>query len=585
MAPAPTTTSYKYDLSGNRTTSTTSLGTNDDSQEENRLRNPNKLMNPTRRYNTQTKPNTNTNTKSASTSTANKTAISTAMNKMKKKALFDLSGGTTTNTKSSTTAAPRSPNRMSNNSNTHTRSPNRMNNNPYPYFNNNSGHSSRSNLGTSDGDNDDDDDANEYFNRSKNDYNNNDDDDDDDDDDYTDYDESYVESLDETSPSAEEAHIHAIALMNANLKRQQQNQNKRDNSAEIQKVQELYCSRVEFNTDQSSVVLSEIHSLSDDENHGLHVGSSLGRRENDDDISFSDDDNNHDDDDREGGNHHNDTNGSMSSSEGRGLYFIGPNAGRNGGGGDTENENNGVRTSEQTPMIHNDHDDGNGSDDNGDGDGNNEDSNNGRTLINLEEDIYTFFFVSPFLSWGFLYATFFFALQLTILILIFIGLLRDGKRGNPLSIPLHIDNEVLVAQVLALIVTVCTAKNIIHALDIFQIKYDKDVVKSIFPHATKLWWWITDLMRFSEGALAIVVTFLFIVRSTEVLDLFLNFAAVQFVGELDGIGFIFAQKGMYSIYLYLCIRFCLYFVLINIYELPTFISTIFFSFLFYGIYI
>ena len=40
-------------------------------------------------------------------------------------------------------------------------------------------------------------------------------------------------------------------------------------------------------------------------------------------------------------------------------------------------------------------------------------------------------------------------------------------------------------------------------------------------------------MRIIEGALVVIVSFIFIVQSSTAIDLWLNFAAVQFVGMLD----------------------------------------------------
>ena len=46
--------------------------------------------------------------------------------------------------------------------------------------------------------------------------------------------------------------------------------------------------------------------------------------------------------------------------------------------------------------------------------------------------------------------------------------------------------------------------------------------------------------------LGILVAFVFIVQSEDVLNLFLDFSAVQFVSELDNVGYYIADKGYIS---------------------------------------
>lgn len=61
---------------------------------------------------------------------------------------------------------------------------------------------------------------------------------------------------------------------------------------------------------------------------------------------------------------------------------------------------------------------------------------------------------------------------------------------------------------------------------------------SMASRNTKNWKWeLSNSLRIIEGALVIVVSFIFIVQSATAIDLWLNFAAVQFVGTLDDTAF------------------------------------------------
>ena len=86
------------------------------------------------------------------------------------------------------------------------------------------------------------------------------------------------------------------------------------------------------------------------------------------------------------------------------------------------------------------------------------------------------------------------------------------------------------------------AEDVTSSLTIFFVHFDPDVEKK-FPHVYKLKWYTTRLLRCSEGLLSMIVAFIFIVQSERNLDLFLNFAAVTFVSELDNVGFLIADSG------------------------------------------
>ena len=61
---------------------------------------------------------------------------------------------------------------------------------------------------------------------------------------------------------------------------------------------------------------------------------------------------------------------------------------------------------------------------------------------------------------------------------------------------------------------------------------------SMASRNTKNWKWeLSNSLRIIEGALIIMVSFIFIVQSATAIDLWLNFAAVQFVGTLDDTAF------------------------------------------------
>jgi hypothetical protein len=67
------------------------------------------------------------------------------------------------------------------------------------------------------------------------------------------------------------------------------------------------------------------------------------------------------------------------------------------------------------------------------------------------------------------------------------------------------------------------------------------VVADHFLPGRSVKWEITNLFRLVEGVLVIFCEFITIIQSEVALDLWMNFAAVAFVGELDDMGFKLAQ--------------------------------------------
>jgi len=158
------------------------------------------------------------------------------------------------------------------------------------------------------------------------------------------------------------------------------------------------------------------------------------------------------------------------------------------------------------------------------------------------EDIYAMLAVFPLRDKAFVYACLIFFAQMLILLLFIIDQLSEATLVNPLSLPVMTKPVVIFGQVFALYVTVMTASDVTQSLDVFYVIYDHDIEKH-FPCASKGRWYLANFLRGIEGTISIVVAFVFIVQSTSNLDLFQNFAAVEFVSELDNLGFYLAHQG------------------------------------------
>jgi hypothetical protein len=81
---------------------------------------------------------------------------------------------------------------------------------------------------------------------------------------------------------------------------------------------------------------------------------------------------------------------------------------------------------------------------------------------------------------------------------------------------------------------------------IFLYNGYNDEVLSTIPTASFRKWLLSALCQFLAGSSLLVALFILMMQSTEVISLFLNFAALHFVSEIDNIGFSMAKFGFIS---------------------------------------
>ena len=174
--------------------------------------------------------------------------------------------------------------------------------------------------------------------------------------------------------------------------------------------------------------------------------------------------------------------------------------------------------------------------------------------IELPDDVYSMLFIANWRSFAFWYAFFVFTLQLLILFLVGWDLLKDypnEQDENKLNVPAIVDFwQVAAAQGLAILIAVVNQDDITITLILVAVGISPPFRKALpslqgkYPGgATQFQFWLANFLRLSEGLLVVVVSFFFIVQADNVLDIFLNFAAIEFVAELDNLGHRIAAEG------------------------------------------
>lgn len=99
------------------------------------------------------------------------------------------------------------------------------------------------------------------------------------------------------------------------------------------------------------------------------------------------------------------------------------------------------------------------------------------------------------------------------------------------------------SQYIAVVIAVLTQTDIFTSLSGLVMVGYHSVVRKSHPHACRASWYYSNILRFVEGLAVICVTFFFICQESNILDLFMNFAAVEFISELDNAAFWLAAMG------------------------------------------
>lgn len=167
--------------------------------------------------------------------------------------------------------------------------------------------------------------------------------------------------------------------------------------------------------------------------------------------------------------------------------------------------------------------------------------------IKLQRDTNSILFVAdltwPWKDFAFWYALITFLLQEGVLILIILEVFLNAPSYNHLNFPPHVDDMVRTAQGMALFVSLLTQDDVISAIDeVLDAKYEEKL-KEKAPGVSCAKFYFSLICRFLQGMTTTAVSFILVVQSSEVLELFLNFAAVSFVSTIDNAAFEFGRRG------------------------------------------
>jgi hypothetical protein len=162
----------------------------------------------------------------------------------------------------------------------------------------------------------------------------------------------------------------------------------------------------------------------------------------------------------------------------------------------------------------------------------------------LPRDTFSFLVYTRRLSLPSLVAALVFCLQIAIFSLVSVDVIDLSSAGNPLNFPPGVEATVRATEVLAIIVAILTQDDVKKVIHILRDGYDEDSFHDAFGHeASRSKWALSIVLRGLQGLLGLFVTFMLIMQSNTVLDLLLNFSAMEFVSLLDDVAFSMLSEG------------------------------------------
>ncbi len=166
-------------------------------------------------------------------------------------------------------------------------------------------------------------------------------------------------------------------------------------------------------------------------------------------------------------------------------------------------------------------------------------------LFRLSEDSYSILFIAKPNSRPFRFAVVVLIMQLLVLILAVSDMERENS-GNLFYPPIDVSLAVAIAQYVSLVVAGLTQVDVFISLEALIVVGYAPSITERFPGATKAKWIVSNVLRLMVGVFTFFAIFLTIVTSDNVLTIFKDFAALQFITEFDNIAFWLANFGYFG---------------------------------------
>lgn len=169
----------------------------------------------------------------------------------------------------------------------------------------------------------------------------------------------------------------------------------------------------------------------------------------------------------------------------------------------------------------------------------NEDDDDDKNKFELPESTFNMIITENIFSAGFLMAIFALLLSLICLFLAFNSQKGEGEAGNPLGLGPDVSREVNVTRYIAILVAVLNESEIPKALEIIGKGIQQSGNNTISMKRIVL----SSCMRLLLGYVFLMTVFVSVAQSTDVLQMFMNLLALQFMEDIDDVIFQLAKRG------------------------------------------
>eukprot|EP00956_Cyclotella_meneghiniana_P010519 scaffold14629_cov72-Cyclotella_meneghiniana.AAC.5 len=162
-------------------------------------------------------------------------------------------------------------------------------------------------------------------------------------------------------------------------------------------------------------------------------------------------------------------------------------------------------------------------------------------MAELCDDVYSMFFLASLFTQSFFYALYVFFLKQSLIIMIAIYLINQGFPANS-----DVPTMVRATQFLLMPVNFALQEELVVTFYIYSNMYWDKAILDLYPGAVKWKFHLGNLFRFLDGLSFLFINTTLLLQATDILGMFLNFAALQFLQSIDNVALDLAKDGYLS---------------------------------------
>ena len=166
-----------------------------------------------------------------------------------------------------------------------------------------------------------------------------------------------------------------------------------------------------------------------------------------------------------------------------------------------------------------------------------------KRYITLPQSTHTFLHTQPMNSLPFAFSMGIAVLSIFCLVLVLWNALIAGEPGNALGVPVRVETSVLIAQYCGVLVGVLMEEEIPQALILLRL-ITRESLQISYPDMSYTRFVLACILRLFMGYLFLLNLFLTIVQADNVIGIFFDILALEFVQKLDDVSYDLSKKYM-----------------------------------------